>query len=145
MVRPTVVLAVLLGLAGCTNKLLSAFEANVQGTWEGTTSITQAGHTTSGPGRYVILPRSDSTVLVANFCTDGTGPLGTSTSATTFTLGTVSCPPEAQGGCAAVVSRLDGGTASVDGGTLTMAFDGAAAGCSQASPFTGGFTGTRQQ
>jgi hypothetical protein len=147
MVRLTVVVALLLGLAGCTNKILSAFEANVEGTWEGTTSTTQNGQTTSGPGRYVILPSSSTTVLVTNFCKDGSGPLGSapSTTATTFTLGKVLCPAEAQGGCASVVTALSGGTGAVDGGTLTMTFEGTAAGCSQTSAFTGGFTGARQQ
>ncbi len=148
MVRLTVVVALLLGLAGCTNKILSAFETNVEGTWEGTTSTTtQNGQTTSGPGRYVILPSSSTTVLVTNFCKDGTGPVGTgaSTTATTFTLGKVLCPAEAQGGCASVVTALSGGTGAVDGGTLIMTFEGTAAGCSQTSAFTGDFTGARQQ
>jgi hypothetical protein len=148
MARLTVVVvAVLLGLAGCTNKILSAFEVNVEGTWEGTTSTTQKGLTTSAPARYVILPSSSTTVLVTNFCNDGTGPVGTglSTTATAFTLGKVLCPAEAQGGCASVVTALSGGTGDVDGGMLSMTFVGTAAGCSQTSAFTGGFTGTRQQ
>ena len=143
--RQLVTAAALLGLLGCTNKILSAFESNVEGTWEGTTTITQGGRSTSGPSRYVVLPNSSTTVVVANLCWDGSGPVGTSTTASSFTLGAITCPAEAQGSCTSVVSHLTGGTGVVDAGTLTMTFQGTAVGCSQTSSFTGDFTGIRQE
>ncbi|MGO9065165.1 MAG: hypothetical protein ACLPM8_10085 [Myxococcaceae bacterium] len=148
MFRFALVAAVSVGLSGCgSSSSLDTFQTNFEGTWVGTLSSVVNGHSTSASFRFIIAPIDSSTVTVSSFCNDGIGPVGTSSSDTSFALGNIVCPVTLpvfdQDGCFAFTTNLKGGTGELSGGTLTLSLEGTTTGCRQTSAFTSVFTGTK--
>ncbi|MGO9832480.1 MAG: hypothetical protein ACLPJH_20335 [Myxococcaceae bacterium] len=148
MSRLALVAVVAVGFLGCgSSSSFDTFQSNFVGTWVGTNASQVNGHATSVPFSFIIAPLNASAVTVSSFCNTGIGPVGTSSSDTSFALANISCPVVApvfhQDGCFAFTTDLHGGTGVLNSGILTMSFEGTTTGCGQTSAFTSVFTGTK--
>ena len=141
-------------LSGCGSGSTD-FGQNFVGTWNGvflemvgTQSFTVSQSisiTVTGANSLTLAGVSN----VAFFCSNGSGPPATATSATEFSGGTLTCPPVANGiGCPATndvqTTSYRGGSGTLNGTVLTIVLTGTDA-CSSGTStnFTQTFTGSR--
>lgn len=118
--------------------------ANFVGRWDGTSTMTLGGLTSSDPVFVPISRVGTNTINLGGFCGDGSGPNAVVTSSSSFNVNGLTCPPMVIGTCSAVTFAVkSGGTGSLANGTLAFGFTGSMTGCGQSFPLTATYSGTR--
>jgi hypothetical protein len=141
-----------LAMAGCSNEPVTTtstttdFTSAFTGNWVGSTTITVAGQSSTNGETLVPMIRTGINALtVGGLCDDASGPPATVTSATTFTIGSTTCPPVAVTGCSSVVLSTQSGRGLLsDSAALVIIINGTIAGCGQSFPFALFFRGAKQ-
>jgi hypothetical protein len=127
-------------LVGCGSS--EHFEKNFVGVWNGSAEIvTPSYYQVLNSTHINIAAVGENKLSIADFCIDRSGPPATVVSATTFDVGAWTCPRVATGRCASVEFATTNGNGELDGGTLTVVFNGTSDGCGLFEARTATFTG----
>jgi hypothetical protein len=119
------------------------YAGNFVGLWTGTSTVTVNGQIGTTNGYTHINETGTNSIKVGDLCIDGDGPNATVNSASSFTVGGMSCPPGTVGSCSSVVLSLSGGGGTLNGNTLTISGTGTLSGCGSTYTYALTFTGTK--
>ncbi len=144
----TAVLIASLVLAGCgggdSSSSPTDYSGIFVGRWEGLSSFTFGGQSSSSQTYIPITSAGTNSVVLREFCGDGTGPRAEILSSSSLHIQGLTCPAQAIGTCAAVTFVVNpGGTGNLANGQLAIRFSGSATGCGQTFSYTSTFDGQR--
>ena len=119
--------------------------ASFAGIWNGTMTSSSRGLRIGAPepASLILVQIDDTTLEVAGFCGDGSGPRARASGTSTLSLVAATCPAVSVSGCSSVSLAIRSGSGTLAGDTLTLSFDATASGCSQSFDYVFDFTGSR--